>query len=73
MLIFPCEADVPYERRPYVNWLILISIVVVFWLQYAAGRDADSAQAREAIGAPYVLRHFSPIQLIGYMWLQHSL
>lgn len=72
MLIFPCEADVPFERRPFVNWLILILIVAVFWLQYAAKQDVGGDQPREAFWAPFVLRHFSFTQLIGYMWLQHS-
>ncbi len=72
MLIFPCEADVPFERTPFVNWLILVLIIAVFWLQYAVNQDVDNAQAREAIWAPFVLRHFSFTELIGYMWLQHS-
>ena len=72
MLIFPCEADVPFERRPFVNWLILILIIAVFWLRYAINQDVDGAQAREAIWAPFVLRHFSFTELIGYMWLQHT-
>lgn len=72
MFIFPCEADVPFERRPFVNWLILVLIIAVFWLQYAVNQDVDDAQAREAIWAPFVLRHFSFTELIGYMWLQHS-
>lgn len=70
--MFPYEADVPFERRPFVNWLILVLIVAVFWLQYAANQDVDGAQAREAIWAPFVLRYFSFTELIGYMWLQHS-
>ncbi len=72
MLIFPCEADVPFERRPFANWVILVLIIAMFWLQYAINQDVDDVQAREAIWAPFVLRHFSFTQLIDYMWLQHS-
>ena len=70
--MFPYEADVPFERRPFVNWLILVLIVALFWLHYAANQGVDGTQAREAIWAPFVLRHFSFTELIGYMWLQHS-
>ncbi len=72
MSIFPCDADVPFERTPFVNWLILALIIAVFWLQYAVNQDVDGVQARETIWAPFVLRHFSFTELIGYMWLQHS-
>ncbi len=70
--MFPYEADVPFERMPFVNWLILVLIIAVFWLQYAVDQYVDDVRARDAIWAPFVLRHFSFTELIGYMWLQHS-
>ena len=45
MLIIPYEVDVPFDRRPVANWLLIVSILLVFGLQIAAAFDAEAAAA----------------------------
>ena len=72
MSILP-EAEVLYDRRPFVNWVVLVLIVGVFVVQYAVDRNVEGVQAREAVWRPFVLSRFGVTQLTGYMWLQRNI
>ncbi|MHC4478955.1 MAG: rhomboid family intramembrane serine protease [Planctomycetota bacterium] len=36
MIIIPYKVDVPYDRRPFLNWSIVVAILGAFGLQYLA-------------------------------------
>ncbi len=64
MLIIPYEVDVPFDRRPVANWLLIASILLVFGLQFAAALDGTGGAMQE-----YVLNGFTLKGLFGHMWL----
>ena len=35
-MIIPLEVDVPYDRTPVVNWLVIAGIILVFGIQILA-------------------------------------
>lgn len=63
-LLIPYAVDVPFDQKPLVNWLLVISVVVAFGFQYAA---VD--QGNEAAVETYVLDGWGWQGLIGHMWL----
>lgn len=70
----PYRVDVPFDRRPVMNWLIVVAVVAAFGLQIAAilqQLDQPGAEPEEAMGAVerFVLDDWSFTGLFGYMWL----
>jgi membrane associated rhomboid family serine protease len=63
-VLVPYQVDVPMERWPVANWVILAAIAAAFVLQLSA-----SGASLE----PYVLDGWSPRGLLGHMWLHADL
>jgi membrane associated rhomboid family serine protease len=69
-MLIPYELDVPFERTPWMNWLLMVSIVAVFgfqmawWIQTPTLGDLDHSPF-----GPYILRDFSWKGIFGHMWL----
>jgi membrane associated rhomboid family serine protease len=69
-MLIPYEVDIPFERTPWVNWLLAASLVVMFGFQMfvvtqtpgIGHHGLDSFQS-------LVLREFNLTQMIGHMWL----
>jgi len=82
-LIFPWQVDVPEDRWPVVNWLIILATVAVFFCQrpdfkewerrYRAYVHNPSPQKVEpevpGITGAYMLNGWRLKGLIGHMWL----
>lgn len=68
MAIIPYRVDVPYDRRPVMNWLLVASVIGAFGLQIAA-LSQDNAAAVET----FVLDGWGIQGLIGHMWLHGDL
>lgn len=64
--LIPYAVDVPFDRRPVANWLLVISVVAVFVLQFAT---YTGGELEDAPFAPYVLDGWQWRGLIGHMWL----
>lgn len=60
MMLIPYAVDVPLDRRPFVNWLLLASLVAVFAVEIAAAEYQIE---------PYVLDGWTLRGLLGHMWL----
>ncbi|MBE0536568.1 MAG: rhomboid family intramembrane serine protease [Phycisphaerae bacterium] len=69
MLIIPYELDVPFERTPFVNWLLVASIIAVFVPQVLVMLNAPNEEAAFGPFKEYVLDGFSVRGLVGHMWL----
>ena len=69
MLIIPYEVDVPFDRRPVANWLLIGSILVVAGLQLAAAFDAAGGEATRDTIDEFVLDGYKLKGLFGHMWL----
>ncbi len=69
MLIIPYEVDVPFDRRPIANWLLIASIVLVSALQLAAAFGAAGGEATTGTIEEFVLDGFDLRGLFGHMWL----
>ena len=69
MLIIPYEVDVPFDRRPVGNWLLIASILLVFGLQIAAAFGAAGGEATTGAMEEFVLDGFGLKGLFGHMWL----
>ena len=63
--LVPYAVDVPFDRRPVTNWLLVISVIVAFIFQFAAFNGGD---LEETFGK-YVLNGWQWQGLIGHMWL----
>lgn len=64
LMLIPYAVDVPFDRRPVINWLLVGSVVAAFALQVAAAVEGDET-AVEA----FVLDGWGLTGLIGHMWL----
>jgi membrane associated rhomboid family serine protease len=62
--LVPYAVDVPFDRKPVLNWLLVISVIAVFILQYAAYTGTE-----ESYFDSYVLNGWNWRGLIGHMWL----
>lgn len=81
LIIFPWRVDVPQERFPVMNWLILLALVAVFAVQVAdyAAYEGDPGQKDEAeplvpgITGALMLDGWELKGLFGHMWLHGGL
>ena len=60
MLLLPYRVDVPFNHKPIINWLLIISVVVVFFFEIVS--------PDEVIGK-YVMDGWNLKRLVGHMWL----
>jgi membrane associated rhomboid family serine protease len=69
-MLIPYEVDVPFERTPCVNWLLVASVVAMFGFQTALTIQQPSTTHHD-LGPfePLVLREFKLEQMVGHMWL----
>lgn len=53
-LIFPWKVDVLQDRRPVMNWLVILATIIVFWLQIADSMEHEGRQntARQSVCRP---------------------
>lgn len=65
MAIIPYAVDVPYDRRPVMNWLLVGSVIFAYVLEYMTISDGGGIEAIE----PFVLHGWNLQGLIGHMWL----
>ncbi len=65
MFLVPYAVDVPFDRRPVMNWILVISVVAAFGLQISATYGAQDMEAVDA----FVLDGWRWQGLIGHMWL----
>lgn len=65
-MIIPIGVDVPFDRRPFVNWLVVITTVFIFGLQILAAASGEGEAMRE-----YLLNEKGPFLkgLFGHMWI----
>jgi membrane associated rhomboid family serine protease len=78
-VIIPWQVDVPQDRYPLTNWLLIAAILAAFVLQmaamleYVAEQPPQNQQAEaEQIPVPiakYVLQGWNITGLFGHMWL----
>lgn len=85
--LMPWSVDVPQDRRPVVNWLVIVATVAVFCFQVPdliqiAGQTHhvrhQAPETRAEIDVPGITGHLMLTGwklrgLIGYMWLHDSL
>jgi len=67
-MLIPIGVDVPFDRRPFFNWLVILGCVVVFGLEILA----ISADGPKAIDG-YLLDGFNFTGLFSHMWLHGGL
>lgn len=69
-LLLPWRVDVPEDRLPIGNWLILIGIFAAFsWQVYLAANDMNWFEQLDA----YVLDGWALSGVMGHMWLHGGL
>jgi len=64
MAIIPYAVDVPYDRRPFMNWLLVASVITTFGLQFLADVNGEMASVEQ-----YVLDGWGIRGFFGHMWL----
>lgn len=64
MAIIPYAVDVPYDRRPFANWLLVASVVLAYVAQVAVIVEGDAESVET-----FVLDGWNPVGVIGHMWL----
>jgi len=79
-LIFPWQVDVPQDRWPVMNWLIILATIAVFVLQVSEAVDTVSpavgpadAPVAQSITSTMVLDGWGLRGLLGHMWLHAGL
>ena len=73
MLIIPYAVDVPFERQPYVNWVLLASIICVFCFQFHLSFYAGPDERVGSVVEEYHLNGFNIRGLFGHMWIHGDL
>lgn len=79
MLLIPYRVDVPFDRRPFVNWILIGSVVFVsmlqiYWVFQRPLIPEDITESQEIVAvfgplSPYVLDGWTARGLLGHMWL----
>ncbi len=64
--LVPYAVDVPYDRRPVTNWLLIISVIAAFCFQFAS---YDGGELEKQAFSKYVLDGWHWEGLLGHMWL----
>ncbi len=78
-MLLPYRVDVPFDRRPVMNWFVCLAVLGVFVLQilelarfFAENPESDFGLASGAM-TQFVLKGWSIRGLFGYMWLHGGL
>lgn len=82
MILIPYKVDIPYDKRPVMNWLVVSVIIIVFILQFQTARSqAERIRQQQRAGQeveetefqdpfePFVLYGWTTAGLLGHMWL----
>ncbi len=67
MAVIPWKVDVPQDKLPFINWLIVAAACLVFFLQISYVLQAGSSDDNPL--TQFVLDSFDFKELVGYMWL----
>jgi membrane associated rhomboid family serine protease len=59
-ILLPYTVDVPRNHRPVMNWLLIISVIVAFFIQIGASNETVRS---------YVLDGWNMKGMVGHMWL----
>lgn len=82
MILVPYKVDIPYDKRPVMNWLVVAVIIVVFILQFLTalnrnerirqqqrvGQEVEETEFQDPF-EPYILYGWTTEGLLGHMWL----
>lgn len=63
-MLFPYAVDVPYDRRPFMNWLLVSSVIVAYCFEIMA-IDSHGIEALDA----FLLEGWGLQGLVGHLWL----
>lgn len=66
-ILLPYAVDVPFDRRPVVNWVLVISVIAAFLFQIPA--MTGSQYGAEEKLEPFILDGWNLQGLFGHMWL----
>jgi membrane associated rhomboid family serine protease len=85
-MLIPYEVDVPYDRQPVMNWLVVSAIIVVFILIWKWQHDSEKRLQREFASGqriedvrdidpttPYVLYGWTFEGFLGHMWIHYDI
>ena len=64
-MVIPYRVDVPFNHRPVMNWLLVTSVIFVFFVQLSA--IADPVASKRIYS--FVLDGWGIRGLFGHMWL----
>jgi len=73
-MFIPYSADVPFDRRPVMNWLICALVLILFLLQVKTTLNHSDYMFITQKGThqtidPFVLDGWGIRGLFGYMWI----
>ena len=68
-MVIPYRVDVPFNHRPVMNWLLVTSVIFVFFVQLSA--IADPVASKKIYS--FVLDGWGIRGLFGHMWLHAGL
>ncbi len=74
-MIVPYRVDVPFNHTPVLNYLLIASIILAFFMQFSAiieNADPETGRWPESVER-FVLQGFKPAGLLGHMWLHGGL
>ena len=74
-IFFPYRVDVPFNYRPVVNWIVVVLVVLVFFVQITDSIQVSNREISQenSITLQYMLKGLSIKGLVGYMWLHGGL
>ena len=74
-ILFPYRVDVPFNYRPFVNWVVVAVVILIFvfqfaeLLQYSNKVSGAEKYVEHSITMQYILNGWSIKGLFGHMWL----
>jgi len=73
-MFIPYSVDVPFDRKPVMNWLICALVLLAFFAEIATVSHGVSAEenSQQTIGR-FVLNGWRITGLFGYMWLHKGI
>lgn len=78
-ILFPYRVDVPFNYRPFVNWVVVAVVILIFvfqfaeLLQYSNQVSGAEKYVEHSITMQYILNGWSIKGLFGHMWLHGGL
>ncbi len=74
-IFFPYRVDVPFNYRPFLNWVVVAVVILIFvfqvaeLLQYSNQVSGAEKYVEHSITMQYILKGWSIKGLFGHMWL----